>query len=237
MDKNTIFDAFGYVLKEEGFIKLTSKIIPGTLVVENQMPFPGYHGENLPHPETAPGDIYFITKKAYLWEEITSISNKIKKYIGFHFLYYDAQIQMDTNVFTTIRVRGLKTYEQLEELQKAYLAEGILFEKDRKFGDLGLTKLKKFFILKVIDEHIFHDQELEHTYYFVIPHLLSWEFFRKMTNLTRSNLIDYNFDAAQAVVYYRNEMHYTIRVYGCNCSLEKAQLLREKYLELINKYE
>ncbi len=237
MNKNAIFDSFGYVLKEEGFIKLTSKIIPGTLVVEDQKPFPGYHGENLPNPEKKPGDIYFITKKAYSWEDIMSISYKIKKFVDLKFQNYDAQIHINTNIFHSIRIRGLADYEHIEQLQKAYQSEGIEFERDRKFGGIGLTKLKKFFVLKAIDENIFEDQEMEHTYYLVIPRLLSWELFRKLTNLTRSNLSDYNFDAAQAVIYYRNTLFYTVRVYGCNCSIDKAHILRNKYLEMIEKHQ
>ncbi len=237
MEKNTIFDSFGYVLKEENFTKLNSKIVAGTLVVEDQRPYPGYHGINLPSPETAPGHIYFLTKNIYSWEEITSISHKIKKYIGFPFQNYDAQIQIGTKTHYSIRIKDLENYDQVELLQRAYQAEGILFEKDRKFGELGLTKLKKFFVLKVLDENVFEDTEMENTYYLVIPHFLSWEFFRKLTHLTRSNLPEYNFDAAQAVLYYRNEMFNTVRIYGCKCGLKEANALRSKYIELIKKYQ
>ncbi len=234
---NEIFDAFGYVLKEEGLEKLSSKIIPGTLVVQDIHPFPGYHGSNLPERSTKPGHIYFLTKKKYNWEDITSISHKVKKYIGFSFLYYDASIKANTKEFGAIRIKNLESYEQVEELQRAFQAEGISFEKDKKFPEIGLTKLKKFFVLKRLEEGFFHEQEELNLYYIVMPRILSWEFFRKIITLTRSNLPDINYDAAQAVIYYRNEMYNTFRIYGKSIDLSKLKQLKDKYLELIKRYE
>jgi len=231
-----IIDAFGYVLKEENFEQLNSKIIPKTLVVEDLHPFPGYHGTNLPESNSAPGHIYFITKKNYNWEDITNVSHKIKKYIDFPFMYYDSTIKGDTKKYNAIRIKGLKTYDQVEKLQKAYEAEGIKFASGKKFPKLGFTKLKKFFILNQWSENVYHDQEVENFYYITVKETISWEFFRQVTLLTRSNLNNINFDAAQAVIYYRNEMLNTVRIYSNNLKVEDLETLRNKYLELIKRY-
>ncbi len=235
MENNTI-DAFGYVLKEERFEKLSSKIIPGTLVVEDLHPYPGYHGQELPENTDKPGHIYYITKKTYSWEEITAISNKIKKYIDFSFQHYDSVITGGTKKYHAVRVRGLSSYEHVEKLQRAYQAEGIEFEKDKKFPEIGLTKLKKFFILEKLNENIFADKESANHFYLIVNETISWEFFRQVTILSRSNLPNINFDAAQAVIYYRNEMYDTIRIFGEKIDLKQLTDLREKYVELIEKY-
>jgi len=231
-----IIDTFGYILKENHFEQLSSSYIPKTIVVRDLNPFPGYYGKNLPLSDCSPGHIYFITKKNYNWEDITLISDKIKKYIHFPFIYNNSIIKGDTKTFNAIRIKNLETCEQVEKLQRAYEAEGIKFKRGNSFPELGLTKIKKFFILNQLSENIYHDEEDSNLYYITVPKKTSWELFKHITLQTKSNLNTINFDAAEAVMYYRNGMINTVRLYSENPQLEELKTIRNKYIEMIKRH-
>ena len=83
MAENYIIETMGSISKEIEFENLKEKIIPGTLVLEAQEPFPGYH-HDVPM-QTKPGTIYFVTTEIYTRENITRIGQDIKKIVNKNF--------------------------------------------------------------------------------------------------------------------------------------------------------
>jgi hypothetical protein len=66
-------ETMGSLLKEESLQTVEHSILPNTMVLESQAPFPGYHGENMPF-DTKPDSLFLITTRPYPAESIFRIS-------------------------------------------------------------------------------------------------------------------------------------------------------------------
>lgn len=238
MESTHAFEAFGFIIKEENFDFLSSKIIPETTVIEDLEPFPGYHGENLPQETPKPGHLFMITKTNHNWEDLMRITFRIKKYFAHEFEMSQATIYANNRIYPAIRIKNLESYEHLDELQKCYQSEGVIFEKKLSFHRNALTKVKKYFILKQLSEYVYHDEEDPNIHYLHIPRQINWQLFKRLTQLTRNNLgSDYDFDAAIGVIYRKVQLMDVIRIYGCSCTHEKLINIRKTYLQLLDKYD
>ncbi len=230
-----ILETFGYILKSENFTVLKSKVLKGTTVLENIEPFPGYHSENVPTTDTKPGHLFFFIQSKYQWEDLTRRIHKIGKYFNSDFEMNHAFIFERNQIYESLRIKGLDSYDSIESLQRCFLSEDINIVKNKKMSLRAVTKVKKYFILKQVSDHIYHDEEEENIHYLDISYSFTWEFFRKMTKLVKSNLEGFDFDAAICVLYRKSGLIDCIRVYGKH-NVEELDKIRLKYIELIEKY-
>ena len=70
MNPKTIIQTIGGVAKEETLFTLTTSVMPNTFVLENEEPYPGYHGKNLPSG-SKPISVFLITKRKHSFVLIT----------------------------------------------------------------------------------------------------------------------------------------------------------------------
>jgi len=73
MDKNVIIQTIGGIAKEEDLFTLTNHVMPNTFVLENEVPYPGYHGKNLP-TDPIPISVFLVTKEKYSTEKILRLN-------------------------------------------------------------------------------------------------------------------------------------------------------------------
>ena len=235
MKKMDIIESLGYLLKEETLQTVDHFVLQNTLVLENMEPFPGYHGENLPQ-DTAPDSVFLITDKKYPTENILRISEQMRGYAKIHFDACPAEIFIYNTQLFAIRIRGLNNYSLIADIQSWYIDHGFKFNKKRSINDPGLIRIHKVFSMERMDEHLFHDLEVESTFYMAIPYHLNWSLFKRVTKNIKNNLESSNFDCALGFIYLKNILEF-VRVYTPHLDLRQLKLIREKYLEEIARLQ
>jgi hypothetical protein len=234
MEKATVIETIGAIIKEEKLQNLSSQILPNTFVLEESEPFSGYHGKDLP-TDPVPLYIYLITKKRDRGEKILRATRSIRQYFQYHFDASPAELCIFNDTYFAIRVRSLESFDIIAELQSCFQGEGIQFMKLKKYNDKGIIKVRKFLDLEIMDEGIYRDLEDPMMYYFEIPVKLSWKVFETITRSVKNNLINNHFDAALGTVY-RKDITDVIRIYEKECNLERLKELMNTYMEEIRKF-
>jgi hypothetical protein len=229
-----IIETMGTITKVEKLETLNSNILENTLVLEEIEPFPGYHGANLPTGYN-PTAVYLVLKKKVPTVRIMRITQEIRKFIKLGFDGTAAEICINNDVFTCIRLRNLDNYTIIPELQEAYLHEGLKFMKKRKISGSGIIEIKKIFELEKLADGIYKDLVDPLMYYFQIPRHLSWSLFFEITTSVRQNLDDLLFDSAQGAIYMK-EITEVVRIFARDVKVEDLQNIRERYLEELRKY-
>mgnify|MGYP001240358733 CR=1 FL=1 len=221
----------GYIKKEEWLSDINNNIIQNTLVLESSHPFPGYHGENLPE-NSCPRSLFLIVEKNYSFEDIARINKKISKTFTFDFNASQGIIYFKTGNYYCIRIKYLKSFTFLPELQNLYKQEGVVFSKHKKLDDSGLIVINKIFCLKELENTIYQDTEEPTKFYIEIPKQLSWEEFKNLTAFVKNNINNSSFDAAQGVLYRKSGITDVVRLYIKEQEVKQIQKL---YLENISR--
>ena len=231
------FETTGYTIKEETVDLLKHNIMPNTMVVDVNHPFPGYHG--MPTIEQSkPRSILLLTKEKYSWEKILRTSSRIDEFTDYKLNSASATIKFGNNSYNGIRIKGLPSYEEIPIVQHAFAEEGFKFMKKRKMADNQVISMKvsKFYNVQNIDDKIFRDTQTEHMFYIEIPHQLNWELFRKITFSIKNNISNRNYDVVLGVFFMRGTVVDMIRIFKPNISNELLNEIRDKYYKEINRY-
>ena len=72
-------------------------------------------------------------------------------------------------------------------------------------------------------------------FYLAIPHQLSWSLFRDVTKKVKNNIDNNNFDAALGSFYLKDIVEF-VRIYAVNLDIERLKIIRNKYVEALEKY-
>jgi len=234
MATSRIIETMGSISKVEKLETLSNNILENTLVLEEIEPFPGYHGANLPTGYN-PTAVYLVLKKKHSTVKILRITQAIRKYFKDEFDGAAAQICINNDIFPCIRLRNLKNYSIIPELQKSYLYEGLKFMKKRKISGEGVIELKKHFELEKLDNHIYKDLLDPLMYYVEIPRHLSWKMFLEITTTIKHNIDKVNFDAAIGAIYLKDIIE-VVRIFAKDMNKDDLRVIREKYIEELRKY-
>jgi hypothetical protein len=233
MELKKNIETFGDITKVEKLHTLTSNVLENTFVLESFEPFPGYHGANLPSGYD-PHHIFLVTKKEYSYEVISRISMKIRKNSELSFGARPAELFIFNKKYPAIRIKELKSFELVPELQNWYQDEGVFFIKNKTFNSNALIRVMKHFKLDEIEEGIYKDLGDPLMSYLQVPDRLTWKLFEKMTYYIKNNVENNNYDAAQGVVYLKDVMD-VIRIYMKDFNLDLLKQLRAMYLEEFRK--
>jgi hypothetical protein len=224
----------GYIKKEANLSNVENNIISNTLVLESLHPYPDYHGKNLPE-QSVPRSLFLIVNKDYSFEEIARIVKKIKSEFEFDFNASQGNIYFKTTSYSCIRIKYLKSFTFLPELQRKFQAEGISFAKQKTINSAGLIVIKKHFFVEEIEEGVYRDIDESSKFYVDLPLALPWNQFKEHINYIKNNLDNSDFDAAQGVFYRRNGIVELVRLYICEGEFEKVHKIRKLLIDQINK--
>ncbi|MFW5645291.1 MAG: hypothetical protein ACOCZL_05210 [Bacteroidota bacterium] len=237
MENTMRIQTIGGITKEEILFTLTTNVMPNTFVVENDEPYPGYHGKNLPGG-TNPFSVFFMTRERHSTENVLRLNQKIKKYFDYPFDAVTGIICLNNENLPCIRVRGMDTYDYIGELQRCFFSEGVKFLKKRNIKQQAVITLKKIFDIEPIDNRIFKDHDEPSTFYIQIAKQLSFEQFRKLNINVRANVDKdkANFDAALAAIYAKDVID-AIRIFAKDIDMDKLKLILSAYEEELKKME
>ena len=234
---NKPFETTGYTIKEESVDFLKHHIVPNTLVVNVNHPFPGYHGAPMIQ-NIKPRGILLVTQKKYSWEKVLRSTAKINKFTDYEFNGSTATIAIGNNYYDAIRIKGLPSYEEIPIIQHAYQEEGFKFMKKKRYQD-DLTvsmKVSKFYDINKLEDCIYEDTETGNMYYIEIPHHLNWELFRKITFAIKNNISNRNYDVSLGVFFMNYTVVDMIRVYKPQIKIELLQEIKKLYQKEIERY-
>jgi hypothetical protein len=231
MNQKIILETLGSIEKKE----MLGPVGYAQLVLEAFEPFPGYHGTTVPEKDT-PRSLFAITRSKYTEEKLIRATQKIKAEMDLKFDGTPGLVTLFNMLNPCIRFKDIPSYEEVPGILKAYESEGIEFMSNRKIEPFaGIIKVKKYFLIEVINDFLFHDVEETNMYYFPVPVQLRFNQFEKITLDLKRNLDDANFDAALGTIYRKTGLVDLIRIYDEKCTPERLEVIRGKYLLAIEK--
>ena len=231
-----LIETVGYIKKEENLTTVENNIIPNTFVLENLQAFPGYHGANLPE-KLRPRSLFLIVTKEYSFEDIARISKKIKQNFQYDFNASIGHIYFKTTSYTCIRIKYLKSFTFLPELQGLFQEYGIKFAKQKTIDTTGLIVINKHFYINEIEEGIYDDLEEDSKFYIELPKDIPWDVFKEFTLSIKNNIDNSDFDAAQGVFYRKEGIVEVVRLYICEGETDKIKTIHKLYIDKIKKYK
>jgi hypothetical protein len=237
MKEKLIIETCGTILKKETIAALESDFCGNALVLESMFPFPGYYHKVIPDKEELhPGSIFLVLKTGINDEKLMRVNHEIKKVIKKRFDAAPAHINLYNEMKPCIRVKYLPSYKDIPELVEMYREEGVQLLKYKKIKPYtGLISVKKFFIVDSIEPGIYMDTEEPEMGYIQIPGYLKWSNFEKITLDMKRNMENNKFDAAIGTIHRKNCLLDIVRIFDMEISLEKLNIIRNKYLEAIKK--
>ncbi len=231
--------AFGCVTKKETLASFVDTNSYKEFILEANEPFPGYYcrGE-LPLGENCkPTYLFFIIKPGVICTEdnIIRVTQKINKQCNFDFDACPGQLTLFNNIQPHIRIK-ISDFANIPDLINAYKENGIVFQKSKQVKPYtSIIKIKKFFDLEYLSEGVYKSKDNKFFKYISIPKEIDWKFFETIT-MTIKNSYDFkNYDYALTAIYKKCGFTDYIRIFSENCDCEKLALLRQKYIEEIEK--
>jgi len=231
-----LIETVGYIKKEVNLTTVENNIIPNTFVLESLHPFPGYHGANLPE-KLRPRSLFLIVTKEHSFEEIARITKKIKQNFQYDFNACVGHIYFKTSSYTCIRIKYLKSFTFLPELQGLFKEHGIKFAKQKMIDSKGLIVINKHFYVNELEEGLYDDLEEDSKFYIELPQDIPWDVFKEYTLSIKNNIDNSDFDAAQGVFYRKEGIVEVVRIYICEGETDKIKTIHKLYIDKIKKYK
>lgn len=232
--EKVLIETIGYIKKEANLSTVENNIISNTLVLESLHPYPDYHGKNLPEQST-PRSLFLIVNKDYSFEDIARIIKKIKGEFEFDFNASLGNIYFKTTSYSCIRIKYLKSFNFLPELQRRFQIEGISFAKQKTINSVGIIVIKKHFFVEEIEDGIYRDIDESSKFYVNLPVALPWNEFKEQISRIKNNIDNSDFDAAQGVFYRKSGIVELARLYICEGEFEKVQRIHKMFKDQIEK--
>jgi hypothetical protein len=229
-----IIETVGTITKKELIASVEHETYSNKMVIENQEPYPGYHGTTVPD-RMDPDSIFAITKLQYNDERIYRAISSVKKATSHNFDGAAGTLTYQNKGYNCVRFKQLP-YRLVGEVLDEFEKNGVEFRKARKVAPFqSMIRVRKFFSIKEMSDGIYQDEDEKEITYLEIPLLLRWPTFEKITLNIKYNMEDKVWDAAQTSMYYKNGLKDFVRIYDEDSCLGKLIHIREKYLEAIAK--
>lgn len=231
MKEQPIIETTGSITKMEMLLNVEHNVLPGTLVLTNNNPFPGFIQSK--EDSVIPGkpqSFYLILMYRYFPEKLERIAKALNNENIIECYSSSGEIIIDNYIFPCIRIKRLKVQRLLSEIQEFYKKNDIKFLAYKKVQGNAKIKVFKHFKIIEIAEGIYRDLYEGEKFYFSIPLQLNWKLFDYFTKRVKSNLHDINFDAAIGVINRFSGPEDVIRIYDSNKTLERALQIKKHYI-------
>ena len=235
MQHKTVIESRGLIIKEERLKALKSNVMPNTLVLESTEALPGYFGKNIPDPEK-PRSVFIILDKKYdglfLARQLKILSDVMK-----HKCYGTfGQISIASKIFYCIRIKNLDCFGSIPGIQNELVSRNINMMKYHDADDSALIRIHKSFLITLISEGVYRDLFEQDRYYLSIATNMSWEDFKKITMIVKSNLENSFFDAAIGAIWTINGLMDIVRIYDKKHDIKRLHTIHQRYESEIRRW-
>ena len=224
-------ELIGKITLQENVNPLKENKIPNTLVIHVPNPLATYYTRF--SEINRPNSILFITKGSVSFEEILRVTKRINDAKGLELHAAKCEMVIGSRKYNGLRVKGIRRYSHIMDVQMAYKNEGFDFAKSVRIGQEtdALVRVNRFFYLKHIEDNIYQSPGNVNRYYIFIPKRLTWDEFREMTFSIKNNIYITNFDIAKGIFYEKEGITDMLRVIKPNITLDMVKDIEKKYLE------
>jgi len=220
----------GKIIKQENIDTVDENKIPKTFVINVPNPYDSYYSRFT--DITKPDSIIFVTKTPNSFEKILRVTNNINEKYGLNLDGAKCEVKIGSRKLNGIRVKGIKDYTVIGEIQQYYKDEGYEFAKSEKFKETdSLIRINRFFNIEKLAEGIFKSNTEDDVYYVRVPRYMAWEEFRTITFEIKNNISDKNYDIAKGVVYLNGSVKEFLRILKPKATVELLKILQKKYIE------
>ena len=234
MNPKTIIETVGRIIKLETLVSIDHNIMSNTLVLENNEPFPGYFGHNLPK-DTAPRSIFIVLDKKYKEIKLKRIIKSMKKEDIQACDMISGSIKIYTNKYYCLRINNLSCFDQIPRIQSMLKDHGIKFTKAKKIHDKGKIILNKYFIMEEASPGLFKNLAQTEQYFIAIPRKIKWKQFYDITMKIKQNIDNKMFDAAMGFMLRENTIIDFVRIFDKDQSPERMKKIQEMYLHEVDR--
>ena len=236
MKEQSIIETTGSITKMEVLSNIEHHILPGSLVLTNHDPFPGFvQGPEKFFPHEKPRSYYLILMYRYFPEKLDRIAKALHDENIIDCCCSSGEIIIQNNILPCIRLKKLKTENLLFDIQEFYRKNDIKFTGYKKIRGEAKIKVFKHFKITETTEGIYRDMFESEKFYFKIPIQLNWKLFDYFTKRVKSNLRNTNFDAALGVINRFTGPEDVIRIYDSNKSPERSLEIKKSYIREFKK--
>jgi len=212
MNKHNIF--YGNLSKSETLNPVTVTDYADLLIYESLSPFYGYYDD---HPGKHNDNAYFylVLDSHTSFVEVHRVTLASKAKLACKADMDHATLYVNHKKLTAIRVRYLSDFSQLAEVIASLEEAGVKFHKGKAKGEQqSITKITKYFDLKIKDDGIWIDTKAKHHAYIQIPQALDLDAFTKITTAVRNNWDGHSFDAGLGVLCTEDQVIEVVRIYS-----------------------
>lgn len=227
---------YGRIYKKEFLSTVQKNILPGSFVMKIWMPF---HGIQDKMPLRNIPDFYFmVMEEDYPLDTIIGVTNKMKLKSDICFDAVEGNIYVAGLTHPVIRIKIPEKGCLIKDIQNLFTDHGFEMSMNRVLiKERGVIKLKKYFSLEEVGKGIYFDRKTTELAYFRLPHQIEWDLFEEITKRINVNVALGEFDTALGAFHIGEKTEYIIRVLKLQRSLDSIELIKQDYLNFINKPE
>ncbi len=227
---------YGCIYKKEFLTTVEKNILPGSFVLKIWRPF---HGLQDKMPLRNMPDFYFmVMEEDYPLDAIIRASDKIRLKPDRCFDAVEGNIYVSGLTHPVIRIKISEKGCLIKDIQNLFTDHGFEMSMNRVLiKERGVIKLKKYFSLEEVGKGIYFDRKTPELAYFRLPHQIEWDLFKEITRRISINVALGEFDTALGAFHIGEKTEYIIRVLKLQRSLDSIELIKQDYLNYINKPE
>lgn len=234
MERRLFIETFGLLTKLEHVMSLNHQRHPNALILEITQPYPGYysaHDLDTDKPRT----IFFVTKERCAIDHIIRLGYEARRVLKHDIDVTPAKISIYADSYNAIRVKYLKDFNMLKELQEFLKGEGVCFLRYKRIDEVAAIEIHKLFCIEEIVEGIYQDLDEPGERYITLSTKLDFGQFLKVSNAVKNNIDYTGFDAALAVFCRKKGIVDAVRIFDPNIHLENLQKIQTVFEEQIKR--
>ena len=223
-------ELIGKVIIQENIDTVDENKIAKTFVINVPDPYMNYYGRFTEVEK--PNSIIFVTKTPNSFEKILRVTNKINRKYNLQLHGAKCEVKINSRKLDGVRIKGIKRYPEIAQIQQYYGEENFEFAKTEKFHDVdALIRINRFFNIEKMEQGIYHCKDENNTYYIEVPRFMNWEDFRRITFEIKNNIADSNYDIAKGIFYVNDGITEMLRIVKPKATIELLKIIQKKYME------
>lgn len=236
MNTQHTIETTGSITKMEMLSTVEENIQPGTLVLTNSNPFPGFkdHAGSF-YSQKRPQSYYLIMMYRYFPEKLERIDRALKEENLVECCSSFGEIIIQDKILPCIRLKSIKSESVISFIQDFFRRHEIKFMPYKKVLAEGKIKVFKHFKLIEMAEGIYRDLFEGEKFYFSIPFQLNWKLFEHFVKRVKAKMQNNNFDPALGTINRFSGTEDVIRVYDTNKTMDRALEIKKNFMREFKK--
>jgi len=227
-------EIIGKLTRQENVNPIERNKISNTLVIHVPSPLATYY--NRFSQMNKPNSVLLLTKSPASFEQILRATNKINANNNIELDGAKCEITIGNKKYSGIRIKGIKEFSDIEDVQRFYEKEGFDYAKNVNMKrDMNtIIRVNKFFGIEKVKDDIYHSRHNNDRYYFKIPKHIHWDQFRDVTFDIKNNISVSGYDVAKGIFYEKEGITEIVRIIKPNITLDMVKEVKDKYFDRLS---